>query len=161
MVALRCPHPPGGTGQSLGDVRGEGRGGIAHSQAEDLRQALVDLGSDNGVDWIDISAPRDAACFAVTDPLTASGLAAANPEEPKPKLLSVPLADLFSPEAFRKPLQHRWLRIHFQYLMAYERPTPFDYFLITAGPLTLAKRFEYLPSKKGFAKFQLFQRLSR
>ncbi|MCP5083139.1 MAG: hypothetical protein GY948_15740 [Alphaproteobacteria bacterium] len=126
-------------------------------QAKALRRALTDLGGDNGITWVDITAPRDAACFALTDPLKVSGLSTEYSGEHKPKLLSVPLSELFSPQTFRKTLLRRWLRIHFQYLMAYERPTPFDYFLITAGPLTLAKRFAEFPSKDEFAKFRLFK----
>ncbi|NNF78399.1 MAG: hypothetical protein HKN05_10265 [Rhizobiales bacterium] len=126
-------------------------------QATALRRALTDLGGDNGIAWVDITAPRDAACLALTDPLKASGLSAENLAEQKSKLLCVPVSQLFSPHTFRKTLLHRWLRIHFRYLMAYERATPFDYFMITAGPLTLAKRFADIPSKDGFAKFRLLQ----
>jgi hypothetical protein len=39
--------------------------------------------------------------------------------------------------------QYRWrlLRMHFQYLCAFARPRDFDYFRITAGPQSLARRF--------------------
>ncbi len=124
--------------------------------ATDLRRDLAQLASENAVTWIDITAPRDAACFALTDPREACGLDSAASLQPKPKLLSVPIGDLFSPETFRKRLHRRWLRTHFQYLMAYEQQTPYDYFEITAGPCKLATRFAKLPSKDGFSKFRLF-----
>jgi hypothetical protein len=44
------------------------------------------------------------------------------------------------PETFR-PLRWRFFRLHFQYLCAFDRPGDYDYFAITAGPLTLAQRF--------------------
>ncbi len=125
-------------------------------EAKALRQALRTIADDDGVAWIDISAARDGACFALTDPLSASGLEPAKPAAAKPKLLSLPIGELFTPETFRSTLRHRWLRLHFQYLMATERPTPLDYFLITAGPLTLAERFSAFVSREGFAKFRLF-----
>ena len=125
-------------------------------KAEPLRQALQTLGDHSDIAWIDISAPRDGACFALTDPISVSGLVQANPAEPKPKLLSLPIGEVFTSETFRRTLRRRWLRLHFQYLMATERPTPFDYFLITAGPITLAERFASFSSREGFTKFRLF-----
>lgn len=125
-------------------------------QAKSLRRDLSEIASDNGMAWVDLTAPRDAACFALTDPLKLAGSVAEEQNPEKPKLLSVPLGELFSPETFRKTLRHRWLRIHFQYLMATERATPYDYFLISAGPLCLDRRFSAFPSKNGFPKFQLF-----
>jgi hypothetical protein len=38
-------------------------------------------------------------------------------------------------------LRRRFFRLHFQYLCAFDRPGEYDYFRITAGPLTLAERF--------------------
>ena len=125
-------------------------------EAQDLREALKTLAHHPEIAWIDISAPRDGACFALTDPITASGLQQANPADPKPKLLSLPIGEVFTPETFRRTLRRRLLCLHFQYLMATERPTPLDYFLITAGPITLAERFVSFASRESFAKFRLF-----
>ena len=126
-------------------------------KAEQFRRELQLVAGDNGVDWIDLTAPRDGACFALVDPVAASGLQPQGAiHEAKPKLLSVPISDLFSPQTWKKTLHRRWLRIHFQYFMAYEKPTPYDYFAITAGPLTLADRYRSFPSKTGFSKFKLF-----
>jgi len=126
-------------------------------QAAGFRKEMQLAGGDNGVDWVDITAPRDGACFALTDPLTASGLARPDPPGAvKPKLLSIPITDLFSRETWRKSIRGHWLRIHFQYLLAYEKPTPYDYFTITAGSKTLGDRYRDFPSKSGFAKFKLF-----
>jgi hypothetical protein len=42
----------------------------------------------------------------------------------------------------------RFFRLHFQYLCAFDRPGDYDYFRITAGPLTLGARFRgRAPSK--------------
>jgi hypothetical protein len=38
-------------------------------------------------------------------------------------------------------LRRRYFRLHFQYLCAFDRPGDYDYFRITAGPLTLEERF--------------------
>jgi pimeloyl-ACP methyl ester carboxylesterase len=125
--------------------------------ASRFRAELEQLGQDDTVPWIDITAPRDGACFVVTDPIGESGLAPVNASgAPRPKLLSVAMTDLFSPETWRATLKGHWQRIHFQYLMAYEKPTPYDYFAITAGPQSLTARFQAFPSKPPFVKFKLF-----
>ena len=122
-----------------------------------LRDELETVVEDNDLTWIDITAPRDGACFAIADPLAESGLpTAVHDGMPKPKLLSVPMTDLFSMATWEKVLKRRWLRIHFQYLMAYEKATPYDYFAMVAGSQRLQDRFKDSPSKAGFDKFKLF-----
>jgi hypothetical protein len=39
-------------------------------------------------------------------------------------------------------LKRRFFRLHFQYICAFDRPADYDYFQITAGPLTLGLRYE-------------------
>jgi hypothetical protein len=47
---------------------------------------------------------------------------------------------MFPPHTYRKM---RWdkIRLHFQYLMASQLPTSYDFFAITAGPNPLAAHF--------------------
>ncbi|MEQ9177040.1 MAG: hypothetical protein RLP16_08045, partial [Alphaproteobacteria bacterium] len=44
-----------------------------------------------------------------------------------------------------KAMRWRFFRLHFQYLCAFDLPGDYDYFRITAGPLTLSERFEDRP----------------
>ena len=60
---------------------------------------------------------------------------------------------LFSPETYAT-IRRDFLRTHFQYLMAAELPGDYDYFLITAGDITLAERFAHLDSVTGFNRFR-------
>jgi hypothetical protein len=47
-----------------------------------------------------------------------------------------------------KELRWRFFRLHFQYLCAFDRPGDYDYFRITAGPVTLGTRYrDRAPSK--------------
>ena len=57
-----------------------------------------------------------------------------------PLVLSAAFTRTLSPEK-QKALRHRWFRLHFQYLCAFDRPGDYDYFAITAGPLRLGQRF--------------------
>jgi hypothetical protein len=41
-----------------------------------------------------------------------------------------------------RALKRRFFRLHFQYICAFDRPADYDYFQITAGPLTLGARYK-------------------
>jgi hypothetical protein len=106
-------------------------------QAQLLRGELATLGNAGHLEWIDFSAPPDGCCFALVDPLASCGLAAA-PD--RPKLLSPRFAEMFDTASYQA-LRRDKLQMHFQYLRAGQKPTAYDYFLITAGDKTLEERF--------------------
>ena len=47
---------------------------------------------------------------------------------------------MFAPAVYDE-LKRDKRRLHLQYLMAGDLPAEYDYFAITAGPLTLARRY--------------------
>ncbi|MEM7438455.1 MAG: hypothetical protein AAF393_02575 [Pseudomonadota bacterium] len=104
-----------------------------------LRGDLHYLCQREELSWVDVSAPADGATFALCDPVDVSGVA---PKEGKihPLVLSAAFSQTLS-EAKLKELGNRFFRLHFQYLCAFDRPGEYDYFRITAGPLTLGERF--------------------
>jgi hypothetical protein len=106
--------------------------------AHRLRRDLHDL-SKGDIPWIDVTAPGDGCAFALCDPVAVSGVA---PETGKrwPLVVSAAFTKTLSPERW-KELRWRFFRLHFQYLCAFDRPGDYDYFKITAGPLTLGTRY--------------------
>lgn len=106
--------------------------------ADRLRADLAFLGRADRVFWVDVTAPGDACCFALCDPVAVSGVA--GPDQRSPLVLSAAFRQTLSPER-QAALRGRWIQLHFQYLGAFDRPLNYDYFAITAGPLTLAQRF--------------------
>mgnify|MGYP006173886705 FL=1 len=123
-------------------------------EAQWFRQALQRVAGEPDIDWIDFTITQDGACFALHDPVESAGLAHPPGTEPKPKLLSVKLFDLFAPDAFRR-IRRNWYRVHFQYLMASDRLGDYDYFAITAGPSTLADRYAHRETTRNFDRFKL------
>lgn len=107
-------------------------------RANRLRADLRDLSVQGQLDWIDVSAPGDACSFGLCDPVAVSGVEP--PARIHPIVLSAAFSQTLSP-AKRRSLRGRWFRLHFQYLCAFDRPRDYDYFAITAGPLTLAQRY--------------------
>jgi hypothetical protein len=88
-----------------------------------------------------VTAPGDGCAFALCDPVAVSGVA--GPGKRWPLVLSA---------AFSRPcrrrrraaLRWRFFERHFQYLNAFDNlpdgPGAYDYFAVTAGPRTLARR---------------------
>ena len=109
------------------------------SPAARERQDLARVAA-SPITWLDVSAPIDWAAFPAVDPVAGAGLPAAAPGW-HPMLLSPRFHQLFGPQAYARLKRNRF-QVHLQYLMAAERPGRYDYFAVTAGPLTLRERFE-------------------
>jgi hypothetical protein len=108
-------------------------------KADRLRTDLNFLSTRDELAWVDVTAPGDGCTFALCDPVAVSGVA---PEGQKwPLVISAAFTQTLSPERW-KELRWKFFRLHFQYLCAFDRVGDYDYFRITAGPQTLADRFE-------------------
>ncbi|MFN6951770.1 MAG: hypothetical protein ACK4NE_04155 [Albidovulum sp.] len=113
--------------------------------AHDLRADLAFLSTRDELAWVDVTAPGDGCAYALCDPVAVSG--ATPPGKRWPLVVSAAFTQTLSPERW-KALRWRFFRLHFQYLCAFDRPGDYDYFRITAGPLTLAARYRgRTPSK--------------
>ena len=88
-----------------------------------------------GLPWVDVTAPGDPCCFALTDPVAFAGIAASGP-----RIVSAAFSRSLSPER-RARLRWRFFRRHHQYLCAFDDPQHFDFYRTTAGPLPLAASF--------------------
>lgn len=106
--------------------------------AEQLRRDLADLSVADEITWIDVSAPGDGCCFALCDPVAVTGVAPAGKRWPL--VISAAFTQTLTAARW-KELRWRFFRLHFQYLCAFDNPQDYDYFQITAGPLTLAQRY--------------------
>lgn len=113
--------------------------------ARRLRADLAYLSIQDGLTWVDVTAPGDGCAFALCDPVAVSGVA---PEGKRwPLVFSAAFTQSLSPARW-KALRWRFFRLHFQYMCAFDRPKDYDYFRITAGPLTLAERYHDRPPSK-------------
>ncbi len=113
--------------------------------ARKLRADLKLLSTRDDITWVDVTAPGDGCSFALCDPVSVSGLA--TPEKRWPLVISAAFTQTLLPETW-KALRWRFFRLHFQYLCAFDNPGDYDYFQITAGPITLGRRYaDRQPSK--------------
>ncbi len=118
--------------------------------ANAFRADLATLVQAPQVDWVDYGAPPDGCCFPLVDPSADISEASC-----RPQLLNPRFADLFSQDSYRA-LRADHFRCHFQYLMAGELQTDYDYVAMTAGPLSLAQRHLGRASVTDFRGFQLW-----
>lgn len=109
-------------------------------KADRLRADLAFMCQREELTWVDVTAPGDGCAFALCDPVSVSGVA---PEDGKrwPLVFSAAFTQTLSEQRWAE-LRWRFFRLHFQYLCAFDRPGDYDYFQITAGPKTLAERYE-------------------
>ena len=113
--------------------------------AHRLRADLAYLSTQDVLTWIDVTAPGDGCAFALCDPVCVSGVA---PEGKRwPLVFSAAFTQSLSPARW-KALRWRFFRLHFQYMCAFDAPRDYDYFQITAGPMTLAARYRDRPPSK-------------
>ncbi len=113
--------------------------------AQRLRADLRYLSAREDLAWVDVSAPGDGCAFALCDPVGVSGVA---PKDKRwPLVVSAAFTQTLSPARWAE-LRWRFFRLHFQYLCAFDQPGDYDYFQITAGPVTLKARYrDRQPSK--------------
>lgn len=106
--------------------------------AQRLRGDLQYLSARDELTWVDVTAPGDGCAFALCDPVSVSGVAP--PDKKWPLVFSAAFTQTLSPARW-KELRWRFFRLHFQYLCAFDQPKDYDYFQITAGPVTLGTRY--------------------
>ena len=107
-------------------------------EAHRLRADLRYLSARKELTWVDVTAPGDGCAFALCDPVAVSGVA---PKDKRwPLVFSAAFTQTLS-DARWKELRWKFFRLHFQYLCAFDRVRDYDYFRITAGPLTLGTRY--------------------
>jgi hypothetical protein len=111
--------------------------------AQRLRADLRYLSAREELTWVDVTAPGDGCAFALCDPVSVSGVAPA--DKRWPLVFSAQFTRSLSPARW-KALRWKFFRLHFQYLCAFDRPLDYDYFQITAGPLSLATRYADRPA---------------
>lgn len=108
-------------------------------RAQRLRRDLRAVSQSEAITWIDITAKADGVCFGLCDPVAVSGVAPKN--QRWPLVISAAFSEALTTETWNR-LRRKFFQLHFQYLAAFDAPRDYDYFQITAGPLTLGARYK-------------------
>jgi len=109
-----------------------------HPKGRKVREAARRIATTPGIEWCEFQARHDAINFYKFHPVT---LARAEFDEPgfaasgiQPMLRNANIKRMLTPEKLRK-LRWQIMRIHYQFLLANERPASYDYFMFALGPL--------------------------
>jgi hypothetical protein len=88
------------------------------------------------VNWIDCQSRKDILNFWEFDPVADIGVTVK--ERHNPTIWRVNLKDFVSPEHYRRVRWH-FFRIHYQFIMAGDMPSPYDYVLTVGGPMPVTE----------------------
>jgi len=110
-------------------------------KADRLRADLHSLSKRKCLTWVDITAPTDVCTFALVDPVAVSGVAPNDGSQLWPLVMSAAYNRTIDPERM-EAMKTEYFKLHILYLCALDYPEKYDYFAITAGPTTLAERYE-------------------
>jgi hypothetical protein len=109
-----------------------------HPAARRMRSIVARLAGTADVVWVDCQARKDVMCFASFDPVAGIGIKKLDVARDNPLLWRIGFREMIAPQAYAR---FRWshFRIHYQYIMAGDRPAPYDYVLLAGGPMPIAE----------------------
>jgi hypothetical protein len=120
-----------------------------HKAAHYFHDHLRDLAIEPSIDWIECQARKDVMNFFKLDPIKSHGIELGSAQR-NPIIVMVRFRELIKPEHYNV---WRWqfFRVHFQFVMANERPHPYDFFMIVCGPVPLRERISHMDAALAIA----------
>jgi hypothetical protein len=109
-----------------------------HAVSQDFRDHLRQLAVEPSIDWIDCQSRKDVMNFYPFDPVAGHGIDAGSSRR-NPTIVSVRFREIIKPERYNL-FRWKFFRVHFQFVMANERPHAYDFFMIVCGPIPLRER---------------------
>jgi len=109
-----------------------------HAAASDFRDHLRVLAIEPSIDWIDCQSRKDVMNFYPFDPIAGHGIDAGTSRR-NPTIVPVRFREIIKPEHYNL-FRWQFFRVHFQFVMANERPHAYDFFMIVCGPVPLSER---------------------
>ncbi len=103
-----------------------------------FREHLRQLAVTQAIDWIDCQSRKDVMNFYPFDPISGHGLDVGAAQR-NPIVVPIRFRDMIDPAHYNR-FRWRFFRVHFQFVMASERPHPFDFYAIVCGPIALRDR---------------------
>ncbi|WP_029585190.1 hypothetical protein [Bradyrhizobium sp. URHD0069] len=109
-----------------------------HAASQDFRDHLRLLAIEPSIDWIDCQSRKDVMNFYPFDPITGQGIDAGSSRR-NPTIVPVRFREIIKAEHYNL-FRWKFFRVHFQFVMANERPHAYDFFMIVCGPIPLSER---------------------
>jgi hypothetical protein len=112
-----------------------------HAAAQDFRDHLRQLAVEPSIDWIDCQSRKDVMNFYPFDPIAGHGIDVGTSRR-NPTIVPVRFREIIKPENYNL-FRWKFFRVHFQFVMANERPHAYDFFMIVCGPIPLRERMAH------------------
>ena len=109
-----------------------------HAASQNFRDDLRLLAVEPSIDWIDCQSRKDVMNFYPFDPVAGHGIEAGAGRR-NPTIVPVRFREIIKPEHYNL-FRWQFFRVHFQFVMANERPHAYDFFMIVCGPIPLSER---------------------
>ena len=109
-----------------------------HAASQDFRDHLRQLAVEPSIDWIDCQSRKDVMNFYPFDPIAGHGIDVGAARR-NPTIVPVRFREIIKPEHYNL-FRWQFFRVHFQFVMANERPHAYDFFMIVCGPVPLRER---------------------
>jgi hypothetical protein len=103
-----------------------------------FREHLRQLAVTPTVDWIDVQSRKDVMNFYPFDPIAGHDIDVGAARR-NPAVVPIRFRDMIDPGHYNR-FRWQFFRVHFQFVMASERPHPFDFYMIVCGPVALPAR---------------------
>jgi hypothetical protein len=131
-------------------------GAALHPKATRLRATFARLAVERSISWIDAQSRKDVMNFWDFDPITGTGIDVGR-DRCNPLLWQIRFRDMLS-ESFYLRIRGNFFRLHYQFIMANDQRAPYDYFILTCGPVPVAAWAK--DPHKALARFDADARLS-
>jgi hypothetical protein len=108
-----------------------------HPAARRMRDVVGRLAVEPSLSWIDCVSRKDVMNFWGFDPVAGTGVEV-TARRCNPQTWQVRFKEVVSPEYYRR-LRLSFFRLHYQFIMSGDRPAPYDYLMLVAGPVAIAQ----------------------
>jgi hypothetical protein len=109
-----------------------------HKVSQPFRDDLRRLATEPSIDWIDCQSRKDVMNFFPFDPIAGHDIDVGSTRR-NPRIVVVRFRDIINPDHYNV-FRWKFFRVHFQFVMANERPHAYDFFMIVCGPIPLTAR---------------------
>ena len=112
-------------------------GAALHPASERLRGVIRRIAVEPSVLWIDCQSRKDILNFWDFDPVGGIGVEVGS-ERRNPTVWQVRFRDMLSAEFYER-LRWNFFRMHYQFIMANDMRSPYDYLMLICSPLPVAE----------------------
>jgi hypothetical protein len=105
-----------------------------HPDGEYFRACIRRIAETPDIDWVEYQSRDDVISFYKFNPVTSRRVTDADVVG-KPAIRRVQMRDMLTPASYRR-YRWRFMRLHYQFVMANERRAVYDYFLLACGPVS-------------------------